>query len=76
MYFNFLNIAQLDGTVALFRNGASGSAYTSGIVQVYYNGMWTGVCSGSSFQDDEADVICRQLGYDGADSYSTAGNQK
>lgn len=64
-----------DGTIAMFRDGSSG-AYSAGIPQVYYNGAWTGICKDLSFEDDEADVICRQLGYNGANSYSTAGEEK
>lgn len=48
----------------------------NGVVQVYYDGQWEGVCYDSTFGQTEADVVCHQLGYTGADNYSTTGRDK
>ena len=43
-----------------------------GIVQLYY-GRWGNICDDYYYNLAEANVICRQLGYTGASSYSRAG---
>ena len=68
-------IAQTIGTLQLVINDRSTIYYTSGIVEVYYNDTWGTVCSTSTFGQTEADVVCRQQGFTGASSYSTAGQQ-
>ncbi len=53
-------------------------AWSAGIVQVYYSGVWGNICDNHSYLDysstgvgyDEADVICHQLGYTGSSSHS------
>ena len=65
-----------NGAVRLYRNGNSSIDYTSGTVQVYYNGVWGNICFDSSFGSDEANVVCRQLGYTGASGYSNAGLER
>ena len=42
---------------------------SEGLVQMYLNGEWGRVCSSDNISRNEADVICRQLGYDSAVSY-------
>ena len=41
---------------------------SEGLVQMYLNGEWGRVCS-DNITSYEANVICRQLGYDSAVSY-------
>uniref|UniRef100_A0A1X7SXN5 SRCR domain-containing protein n=1 Tax=Amphimedon queenslandica TaxID=400682 RepID=A0A1X7SXN5_AMPQE len=61
------------GTIVLYRNGVSSSSYYYGIVQLYYNSIWGNICDDNYYSSSEADVICHQLGYTGASSYSRAG---
>ena len=62
-----------NGVVRLYRNGVTSSSYYYGIVQIYINGQWGNICDDSYYNQYEADVICHQLGYTGASSYSRAG---
>uniref|UniRef100_A0A1X7VEB2 SRCR domain-containing protein n=1 Tax=Amphimedon queenslandica TaxID=400682 RepID=A0A1X7VEB2_AMPQE len=55
---------QYRGTVRLIYYGPSGSYMTS----------WGNICDDSSFDYNEANVICNQLGYDGVSTYGRAGN--
>ncbi|XP_071786347.1 neurotrypsin-like [Asterias amurensis] len=50
-----------DGDVRLDTGQNEVSPY-EGVVQVYNNGSWGGVCAGE-FGNEEAMVVCRQLGY-------------
>ena len=70
MYFYLAGIAQ-NGAIILYRNGYTSSSYYYGIVRVYYNG-WGNICD-YYYSSTEANVICHQLGYTGASSYSRAG---
>ena len=40
---------------------------------MYFNG-WGNICDDAHYNYSEANVICHQLGYTGASSYSRAGN--
>ena len=62
-----------NGIVRLYRNGSTSSSYYYGIVQIRYNGRWGNICDDYYYHQYEADVICHQLGYTGASSYSRAG---
>ena len=62
-----------NGVVRLYRNGVTSSSYYYGIVQIWYNGEWGNICYDSYYDKNEADVICHQLRYTGASSYSRAG---
>ena len=53
----------------MVRNGITSTSYSSGRVQVYM-GDWGYICDDVDFTTAEADVICHQLGYSGALSYS------
>lgn len=41
---------------------------SEGLVEIYLHGEWGKVCS-DRMSSNEANVICRQLGYDSALSY-------
>ena len=70
--YRLANVAQ-NGAIILFRNGYTSSSYYYGIVRVYYNNGWGNICDDSYYSSTEANVICHQLGYIGASSYSRAG---
>ena len=49
-------------------------AWSSGIVEIYYAGSWGNICFDDYlFGLSEATVICHQLSYSGASSYSRSG---
>ena len=72
--YNSIFPGQERGTIQLVQNNTQNSS--AGIVEVYINDMWGGICNTSSFGQNEADVICHQLGYDKAQNYSTAAKMK
>ena len=63
---------QSNGPIRLRRYSSVSLSYTSGRVQVYVNSRWGNICDDASFGLTEATVICHQLGYTGASSYSRA----
>ena len=64
------------GTLRFFMNNNTDNeqAWSSGIVEIYYSGSWGNICDDSSFGPDEAAVICHQLSYSGASSYTNTGS--
>ena len=62
-----------NGPIRLYNNGVTSSSYYYGIVQIYINNDWGNICDDISYSSTEAHVICHQLGYTGASSYSRAG---
>ena len=71
--FNLASNSIGNGVVHLYRNGYTSSSYYYGIVQIFFNNAWGNICYDSYYSSTEADVICHQLGYTGALSYSRAG---
>ena len=63
------------GALRFYRNGLATftQAWSSGIVQIYYSGTWGNICDDLDFGFTEADVVCHQLGYSGASSYTNTG---
>ena len=62
-----------NGVVRLFRNGVTSSLHYFGIVEIQISRQWGNICDDDDYDQYEADVICHQLGYTGATSYSRAG---
>ena len=64
------------GALRLVRNHfySTIQAYTSGIVEIYYGGVWGNICDDSYFGYNEANVICHQLAFTGVSSYGYAGS--
>ncbi|XP_011409082.1 PREDICTED: neurotrypsin-like, partial [Amphimedon queenslandica] len=63
----------VNGVIVLSRNNISSTTYYYGTIRVYYNG-WGNICDDYYYNSAEANVICHQLGYTGASSYSRAGS--
>ena len=62
---------QSNGPIRLWRSGTTSVSYTFGRVQVLYDSRWGNICDQSgNFGTNEATVICHQLGYTGASSWS------
>ena len=61
-----------NGALILSRSNIPSTSYYYGTVRVYYNG-WGNICDDFYYNSAEANVICHQLGYTGASSYSRAG---
>ena len=64
------------GAIRLFINGNTSTRYTAGIVQVFVNGQWSNICRKGSFSLTEAHVLCHQLGYSNALSWSYVAQTK
>ena len=63
-----------NGPIRLSQNGTLSLSFTSGRVQLLYNSTWGNICVDYNFGMTEATVICHQLGYTSARSYSRAIN--
>ena len=72
IFYYLANVAQ-NGAIILSLNGNTSTSYYYGIVRVYYNNGWGNICDDYYYNSAEANVICHQLGYTGASSYSRAG---
>ena len=60
----------IDGAVRLINSSTFGtsSGSSSGRLEIYYNREWGTICN-DGFDQTEADIVCQQLGYDGANKY-------
>ena len=67
-------LGQGNGAVKLYRAGDGSHRYSSGVVQVYYGRSWGSVCA-STWTATEADVVCHQLGWQGAMNYGLAADE-
>ena len=74
-YVNLFYLADnaQNGAIVLFLNGYISSSFYYGIVRVYYNNGWGNICDNYYYSSTEANVVCHQLGFTGASSYSRAG---
>ena len=68
-------IGQSNGELCLSHDGVVSRTYTSGRVQIYFNGQWGNICD-NEFDMVAADVSCYQLGYDRALGYSTTAKDR
>ena len=73
IYICFIGVSP--GALRFYRNGypTFTQAWSSGIVQIYYEDFWGNICDDSDFGSTEADVICHQFGYSGASSNTNTG---
>ena len=53
-----------DGEIRLAQ-GAAGPGYEYGRLEVFLNGLWSDICSGTQFTPNSATLACRLLGYGG-----------
>ena len=61
-----------NGAIRLVRDGFTSPDYTSGVVQVWWNGQWGNICYNAYTGYDEANVVCHQLGWSGASNYNSS----
>ena len=52
---------------------ASDPGDSAGRLEVYHNRIWGSVCD-AGFSRTDADVVCRQLGYEGASTFGNVGD--
>lgn len=77
LYHNLHFIEYLvSGSLLLYRNGVVSSEFNSGIVVVQFGTIWGNVCQLTSVDSKPADVVCHQLSYEGASSWTTSSNEK
>lgn len=60
-----------EGSIVFHQQALDSSTLSSGIVALYHRGEWGNICYRSSFTITEADVICHQMMYTGASSFTS-----
>ena len=66
------NTGQTSGDIRLITNEGSTST-AEGRLEVFLNGQWGTVCE-DDFGQEDGNVACRQLGFQGAIGYGIVGN--
>ena len=59
------------GDLRLVRGTVEDPTYSSGRVEIYINGQWGTICD-DFFDITDANVTCKQLGFEGAVSFRTS----
>ena len=67
--------AQSYGEVRLVQGESAQPGYTKGRLEVYIDEEWGSVCD-DYFDLDDANVACRQLGWEGAYEWVTSSKEK
>lgn len=66
-----LGCTQNNGDLRLLQGGMTSASFSAGRLEIFINSTWGSVCA-DNFNKTDADVACRQLGYEGAVSTDTS----
>ncbi len=68
-----MTAAQSYGELRLMQGTVSSRHFNAGRLEIYIDGEWGSVCD-DFFDLDDANVACRQLGWEGAERFATSSN--